>query len=136
MFEFTTWRASFPDFFISLRHYTVIRKQLLLSNDRNRVRRAVLGLSQDGDSINLFENFRENSFKRELSNDTTANPPLFSLVNTFKIKNLNSAYCPPKMKKNNCIFQSQSCLHIEALWGKNRENPRDGKSHTWAPLNI
>jgi hypothetical protein len=84
MFEFTTWHASFPDFFISLRHYTVIRKQLLLSNDRNRVRGAVLSLSQDGASTHLFEYFRENSLKRGLSNDTTANTPLFSLSNTFK----------------------------------------------------
>ncbi len=76
MFEFTTWHASFPDFFISLRHYTVTGKQLLLSNDKNRVRGAVLGLSQDGASTNLFENFRENSLKRDLSNDTTANTPL------------------------------------------------------------
>jgi hypothetical protein len=35
----------------------------------------------------LFENFRENSLKRDLSNDTTANTPLFSLANTFNIKN-------------------------------------------------
>jgi hypothetical protein len=33
----------------------------------------------------LFENFRENSLKRDLSNDTTANTPLFSLANTFKV---------------------------------------------------
>jgi hypothetical protein len=65
MFEFTTWHESFPDFFINLRHYTVIGKQLLLSNDRN-----------------LFENFRENSLKRDLSNNTTANPFLFSFFNT------------------------------------------------------
>jgi hypothetical protein len=32
----------------------------------------------------LFENFREISLKRDLSNDTTVSPPLFSLVNTFK----------------------------------------------------
>jgi hypothetical protein len=32
----------------------------------------------------LFENFRDYSLKRDLSNDTTANPSLFSLVNTFK----------------------------------------------------
>ncbi len=32
----------------------------------------------------LCENFRENSLKRDLSNDTTVNPPLFSMVNTFK----------------------------------------------------
>jgi hypothetical protein len=57
----------------------------MLSNDRNRVRGAVLGLSQNGASTNLFENFRENSFKRDLSNKTTANPPLFSLANTFKL---------------------------------------------------
>jgi hypothetical protein len=79
MFEFTSWHASFPDLFISLRHYTVIGKQLLLSNDRNRVRGAVLGLSQDGACTNLFENFRENSLKRDLLNDTSANPTLFSI---------------------------------------------------------
>jgi hypothetical protein len=38
MFEFTTWLASFPDFFIILQCYTVIGKQLIISNDRNRVR--------------------------------------------------------------------------------------------------
>ncbi len=42
-----------------------------------------LGLSQDGASTNLFENFRENSLKGDLSNDTTANTPLFSFANTF-----------------------------------------------------
>jgi hypothetical protein len=34
----------------------------------------------------LFENFREISLKRDLSNDTTVSPPLFSLVNTFKTR--------------------------------------------------
>jgi hypothetical protein len=33
---------------------------------------------------NMLENFRDYSLKRDLSNDTTANPSLFSLVNTFK----------------------------------------------------
>jgi hypothetical protein len=33
----------------------------------------------------LFENFRKISLKRDLSNDTTVSPPLFSLVNTFKV---------------------------------------------------
>ncbi len=55
MSEFTTWHASFSDFLLSLRHYTVIGKQLLISNDRNRVRWAVLGLLQDGACTNLFE---------------------------------------------------------------------------------
>ncbi len=86
MFEFTTWHASFPDFFISLRHDTVIGNQLLLSNDRNRDRGAVLSLSQDGASTHFFKNFRENSLKRDLSNDTTANRPLFSVANTFKFQ--------------------------------------------------
>ncbi len=33
------------------RHYAVIGKQLLISNDRNRVRWVVLGLSQDGAAL-------------------------------------------------------------------------------------
>jgi hypothetical protein len=61
-------------------HYADIGKQLLLANSRNRVRGAVLDLSQDGACTNSCENFRENSLKRDLSNDTTVNPPLFSLV--------------------------------------------------------
>ncbi len=43
----------------------------------------VLGLSQDGACIELFENHSENSLKEDLLNVTTFNPPLFSLVNTF-----------------------------------------------------
>jgi hypothetical protein len=48
-------------------------------------RGAVFGLSQDWPCINLFENFREHSLKQDLSNGTTVNPSLFSLVNTFKL---------------------------------------------------
>ena len=81
MFEFTTWHASFPDFFISLRHYTVIGKQLLLSNDRNRVRGAVLSLSQDGASTHLFESFREHSLKQDCAAG-------FALLNLPKGKSL------------------------------------------------
>jgi hypothetical protein len=33
----------------------------------------------------LFENFSVNSLKGDLSNPITFNPPLFSLVNTFKL---------------------------------------------------
>jgi hypothetical protein len=71
-------------FFIKLRRYTDIWKQLLIANDTNRVLGAVLGLSQDGACTESFKNFRENSLKGDLSNDITFNPPLFSLVNTFK----------------------------------------------------
>ncbi len=84
MFEFTTWHASFTDFFIKLRSYTAIWKQLLFANDRNRVRGAVLGLSQDGACTDLFKKLSVNSLKGDLSNATTLKPPLFSLVNTFK----------------------------------------------------
>jgi len=61
----------------------------LIANDTNRVRGAVLGLSQDGACTDSFENFRENSLKGDLSNDITLNPPLFSLVNTFKRTSLH-----------------------------------------------
>jgi hypothetical protein len=57
---------------------------ILFANNRNRVRGAVLCLSQDGACTNLFENFREKSLKRDLSYDTADKTPLFSLVNTFK----------------------------------------------------
>ncbi len=40
--------------------------------------------SWEGRETDLFENYSENSLKGDLSNDTTVNPPLFSLVNTFK----------------------------------------------------
>ncbi len=59
-------------------------EQLLIANDKKRLRWVVLVLSQDGDCINLFENHSENSLKEDISNVTTFNPPLFSLVNTFK----------------------------------------------------
>ncbi len=72
------------NFFIFLRHYSVIGKQLLFANNRNRIRWAVLGLSQDEDWIDLFENFSMNSLKGDLSNAITFNPPLFSLVSSFK----------------------------------------------------
>ncbi len=44
----------------------------------------VLCLSQDGTCTESFENFRDKSLKGGLSNDITLNPPLLSLVNTFK----------------------------------------------------
>ncbi len=85
LFEFTTWLVSFPDFFTFLRHYSVIGKQLLFANNRNRIRWAVFGLPQDEDWIDSFEKFSLNTLKGDLSNAITFNPPLFSLVNTFKL---------------------------------------------------
>jgi hypothetical protein len=69
---------------VAARHYAVICKQLLNANDINRVRWVVLDLLQDGACTDFFENFSENSLKGYLSNATTFNPPLFSLVDTFK----------------------------------------------------
>jgi hypothetical protein len=43
-----------------------------------------LAQSQDGISTDFFGNLSVISLKRDLSIDTTFNPPLFSLVNTFK----------------------------------------------------
>jgi hypothetical protein len=71
-------------FFLKLRRFTAIWKQLLFANDTNWVLGAVLGLSQEGACTGSFENFHENSLKGDVSNDITLNPPLFSMVNTFK----------------------------------------------------
>jgi hypothetical protein len=60
-------------------------KQLLIANEKNRLRWVVLGPSQDGACIDLFENHIENSLMEDLSNITTFNPPLFSLVITFNL---------------------------------------------------
>jgi hypothetical protein len=61
----------------------VICKKFLNANDINRVPRVVLDLLQDGACTDFFENLIENSLKGDLSNATTFNPPLFSLVDTF-----------------------------------------------------
>jgi hypothetical protein len=45
----------------------------------------VLGLPQAGACTDLSQNLSDISLKGDLSNDTTFNPPLFSLVNTFKL---------------------------------------------------
>ncbi len=58
---------------------------LLITNDRNRVRWVVFGLSEDGTSADLFENLSFYSLKGDLSSATTSNPPFFSLVNTFNV---------------------------------------------------
>ncbi len=71
---------------VAVRHYAVISKQLLNANDINRVRWVVLDLRQDGACTGFFENLSDNSLKGDLSNATTLNPPLFSLVDTFKHK--------------------------------------------------
>jgi hypothetical protein len=57
----------------------------------------VLGFSQDGACTDLLENLSVNSLKRDLSNALTFNPPLFSLVNTFKQISLNNIVSFKKM---------------------------------------
>ncbi len=60
------------------------------------VRWVVLCLSQDGACTDSVENFRDNSLKGGLSNATTwlplFNPPLFSLVDTFKPGGIITVY--------------------------------------------
>ncbi len=67
-----------------------IWKPLLFANNRNRVRRVVLGLSQDGACTDLFENLSENSLQRDLSNDNIVKTCLFShrLIPLWLIKNI------------------------------------------------
>ncbi len=79
MFQFSVWCEKCD----AARHCAVIGKQLLILNDRNRVRWAVLGLSQDGECTDSFENLSVKSLKRDQSNDTKFYPPLFPLFNTF-----------------------------------------------------
>jgi hypothetical protein len=45
----------------------------------------VLALSKDMVCTDFVENFSLNSLKGDLTIDTTFNPPLFSLVNTFEV---------------------------------------------------
>ncbi len=53
--------------------------KLLFADNTNRVRGAVLGLSQVGACTDLFENLSVNSLKGDLSNTTSFKPPIFSL---------------------------------------------------------
>jgi len=136
MFEFTTWHVSFLDFLISLRHQTAIGNQLFISNDRNRVRWVVLGLLQDGACTDFFENLSENTLKGDLSKTETFNPPLFSLVDTFKccitVVTLTGS-CFHKehftvCTANNARQQNINCKHILAA----AEKDRGDRSH-WLP---
>ncbi len=58
----------------------------MFANNRNRVHRAVVGISQDGACTDLFENLSVNRLKGDLSNDTIFKPPLFSLVDTLNMR--------------------------------------------------
>jgi hypothetical protein len=57
-------------------------------------------LLTDGACSNLFVNFRENSSKRVLSNDSTDNPALFSVVNTFKLKTTRALFIRSTSSEN------------------------------------
>ncbi len=52
----------------------------------------VLGLLQDGACTQFLENLSENTLIGDLSNVTTFNPPLFSLVDTFKLGTTYKSY--------------------------------------------
>jgi hypothetical protein len=57
-----------------------------MNSNSNSVIGSLLTLKIPLGIVALFEKIYdgENSLKRDLSNDTTVNPPLFSFVNTFK----------------------------------------------------
>jgi hypothetical protein len=103
MFEFITRHASFLDFLISLQHYTVIGKQLFISNDRNRVCWADLGLLQDGACNNLFENLRVNSLKGDLSNATTFNQLFSPAAIIFLVLNREPRACRASLHAESAI---------------------------------
>ncbi len=63
----------------------IILIEFLYSNNRNKLRWAILGLPQDGVCTTLFENFSVNSLKRDLTKNAIFNPPIFSLV-TFRVR--------------------------------------------------
>ncbi len=97
---------------VAARHYAVICKQLLYANDINRVRWVVLDLLQDGACTDFFENLRENSLKGDLSNATTFYPPLFSLVDTFKVSFEIIAF------QRFCLFMMKTPLFLLAKMQK------------------
>ncbi len=89
--------------------------KLLIAKDRNRVRWLVLVLLQDGACMDLYENHSENSLKGDPSNDTTVNPPLFSLVNTFNEDFYLPLYLPLFFSSNmtfSCKDSSLSSLYV------------------------
>jgi hypothetical protein len=106
---------------VAARHNAVICKQLLISNDRNRVRWVVLGLSEDGGCADLSENLSVNSLKGDLSNATISNPPFFSLVNTFS-DNLFNIFQPSENVevKFGCRGLKIKCLYSLSVLGLHR----------------
>ncbi len=106
MFELSVWCEKW----VAARHNSVIGNQLLFANNRNRVRWMVLCLSHDGACTDSFENFREISLKRDLSNDITLSPPLFSLVNTFKKRDVRLQFWNVQ---RSCAFLSDLILRVK-----------------------
>ncbi len=72
----------------------------------------VLCLSQDGACTDSFENFCYNSLKGGLSNATTFNPPLFSLVDTFKayFSFVRSEMMVRKKSGSDCMHLTIHCV--------------------------
>jgi hypothetical protein len=92
----------------------------------NRVRRVVLGLSENGACADLFENLSLNSIKGDLSNATTFNPSFFSLVNTFNVVpklriqfNTNLQKTRPQVNVNVGEVHKPSRLFIELFFNEN-----------------
>jgi hypothetical protein len=95
-------------------------KKILFANDRNRVRGAVLGLSQDETCTNLFENFIEHRLKRDLSNDTTVNPPLFSQC--FKAGQGRIVQETHRLRDTSSMGRVVQGLFVQGHTGRGRDN--------------
>jgi hypothetical protein len=75
--------------------------------------------------MDLYENRSENSLKGDPSNDTTVNPPLFSLVNTFNVghqldcyvhilKKVASSYTVAR--KEIMVYRVPEILYSRMIW--------------------
>ncbi len=77
------------------------------------------GLLQDGACTDLVENLSVNSLKGDLSNNTTRNPPQFSLVNTFNpidIKISEFKRKCPSLHFDTIDWVSKIYLHRKIFW--------------------
>ncbi len=93
---------------VAARCWCRVCKQLLSSNNRNRIRWAILSLSQYRICTDLFENFSMNRLKQDLLNYATFNPSLFSFPITWLWGSYRRVLGPPHQftRKGNGIEEA------------------------------
>ncbi len=94
----------------------------------------VLCLSQDGACTDSFENFGYNSLKGGLSNATTFNPPLFSLVDTFNIR--FTAYFKERYQNPNLLAISHSLFGYRSHPHSVRSHPHSARYHPHSGIDL